>query len=149
MGVCRIDVQAPSAAPPAAVYALLRDGATWPSWSSIDSCEIERPGADEPEGVGAVRVFRRGRTVGRDEITELVPDRRFGYRHVRGLPVRDYQASVEVTPQEGGCLIRWRASFRPAVPGTGWLMRRGIGQFLDECVRGLAGYAASHGAAQP
>ena len=47
----QIDVEVHTAADPAAVYALLIDGSTWPTWSPLDSFELERPAADEPEGV--------------------------------------------------------------------------------------------------
>ena len=43
---------------------LLRDGATWPVWGKLDSFELERPGASEPEGLGAVRIFRQGKVEG-------------------------------------------------------------------------------------
>ena len=87
----RIDVSAHSSAAPAAVFALLQDGSTWPEWSPIESFELEREGDPPPEGVGAIRFFRRGRTTGRDEIVELVPDRRLGYVSLSGLPVRDHR----------------------------------------------------------
>ena len=67
----RIEHTATTAADPATVYALLRDGAGWPTWAPIESFELERHGAGEPEGLGAVRVFRAGRVVGRDEICLL------------------------------------------------------------------------------
>src|SRR5689334_17320727 len=81
MGRQRIEHHATTTADPATVYALLREGATWPTWSPIESFELERPGADEPEGIGAVRRFRSGRVIGHDEIAELVPDQRFAYKH--------------------------------------------------------------------
>ena len=81
MGRQRIERHATTTADPATVYALLRDGAGWPAWTPIESAEIERPGAEEPEGIGAVRLYRSGRVTGRDEIVELVPDRRFAYTH--------------------------------------------------------------------
>src|SRR5436309_7807349 len=53
-----IDERAWSPANPDAVYALLADGATWPTWSGIDSFELREPGDDGGEGLNAVRVFR-------------------------------------------------------------------------------------------
>lgn len=138
-----IDVHTPASA--ATVYALLRDGATWPLWSSIESFELERAGADEPEGVGAIRIFRRARMTGRDQVAELVPDRRFGYRHLSGLPVRDYHATIDLDPDDGGTRIRWCVSFLPRLPGTGRLLRRGVRQFIDDCARGLAAHEATSG----
>jgi Polyketide cyclase / dehydrase and lipid transport len=138
-----IEVTKQSNAPRHAVFALLVDGSTWPLWSPIESFELERPGDPPPEGVGAVRVFRRGRTTGRDGIVEVDPDRRFSYVSLSGLPVRDYLASVELEVDGGGTTISWKASFAPKFPGTGWLLERGLRRFLDRCVQGLAEHAGS------
>ena len=132
-----------STASPDAVFALLVDGNTWPQWSPIESFELERAGEPPPEGVGAIRVFRRGRTTGRDQIVEIVPGRRFGYVSLSGLPVRDYRAHVDLEPDGDGTTIRWQASFAPKVVGTGWLLERGLRRFLGECARGLAEHAAA------
>jgi uncharacterized protein YndB with AHSA1/START domain len=136
-----IEVTKHSASPPAAVFALLVDGETWPRWSPIEAFELERTGDPPPEGVGAIRVFRRGRTTGRDEIVEVVPDRRLGYRSLSGLPVRDYRAQVDLEPDGDGTAIWWEASFAPKVPGAGWLLERGLRRFLEQCARGLAEHA--------
>ena len=138
-----IEVTQHSAAPPAAVFALLVDGETWPRWSPIEAFELERTGDPPPEGVGAIRVFRRGRTTGRDEIVEVVPDRRLSYRSLSGLPVRDYRAHVDLEPDGDGTTIRWEASFAPKLPGTGRLLERGLRRFICECAAGLAAHAAS------
>ena len=140
----RIEVSATTVASPSAVYALLVEGTTWPDWSPIESFALERPGDGAPEGVGAIRVFRRGRTTGRDQVLELVSDRRLRYASLSGLPVRDYVGEVELEPAPGGTDIRWQSSFLPAVRGTGWLVERGIRRFLAGCVHGLAEYAANH-----
>ena len=131
-----------SEAAPASLFALLIDGQTWPRWSPIEAFELERPGDPPPEGVGAIRVFRRGRTTGRDEIVEVVPDRRLSYRSLSGLPVRDYRAHVDLEPDGDGTAIGWEASFAPKVVGAGWLLERGLRRFLEQCARGLAEHAA-------
>jgi Polyketide cyclase / dehydrase and lipid transport len=137
-----IHVTAETSASPAAVFALLTDGSTWPAWSPIESVELEKEGIPPPEGVGAIRRNRRGRVTGRDEIVEIVPGRRFAYRSLSGLPVRDYQAAVELSETNGETRIDWRSSFAPKVPGTGWLMERGLRKFLQDCASGLAAEAA-------
>ena len=138
-----IDVTKHSTATPEAVFALLADGSTWPRWSPIEAFELERPGDPPPEGVGAIRVFRRGRTTGRDQIVELVPGRRLGYVSLSGLPVRDYRANVDLESDGDGTRIRWQASFAPTVPGTGWLLERSLRRFLCECAAGVAAHATS------
>ena len=129
---------------------MLADGSTWPRWSPIDSFELERPGDPPPEGVGAIRVFRRGRTTGRDLVVELVPNRRLRYASLSGLPLRDYvgEVDLEATPA-GGTTIRWHSSFFPKVIGTGWLFEHGIRSFLGRSAQGLAGHAASSRDADP
>ncbi|MDQ4105350.1 MAG: SRPBCC family protein [Actinomycetota bacterium] len=91
-----IDIDVHARATVTAVYTLLRDGAGWPGWMSIESFELERAGERELEGVGAIRIFRKGKVTGRDQVTELIPDHRFSYLHLSGLPVRHYRADVEL-----------------------------------------------------
>jgi Polyketide cyclase / dehydrase and lipid transport len=134
----QIDIRTTTLAGPAAVYALITDGASWPDWSPIDSFELEKEGVGGPEGVGAVRVFRNGRIEGRDTIVELVADRRLGYTHVSDLPIKGYRADIDLEPDGTGTRIRWRASFRATVPGTGPVLRWALGRFLRQCADGLA-----------
>ncbi len=138
MGRQRIEHHATTTADPATVYALLRDGASWPGWGPLDSFELERPGADEPEGLGAVRIYRSGRVTGRDTIAELVENRRFSYTHVSSLPIKNYRADVDLTPTADGTEIRWVSQFDPKIPGTGRLMRRGLDGFVGQHANGLA-----------
>lgn len=142
-----IEHRATTTADPATVYALLRNGATWPAWAPIDSFELEREGAGEREGIGAVRVLRSGRVTGRDTIAELVEDRRFAYTHESSLPVKDYRGSVELDPlPDGGTAIRWVSEFDPKVPGTGAVVRRGLDGFVGKLVAGLAARASADAA---
>ena len=144
MRLRHINVTAVTPASAEAVFALLTDGATWPRWSPIESFELERPGDPPPEGVGAIRVFRQGRTTGRDQILEVAPHRRFAYASLSGLPVRDYVGEIDLAPAAGGgTTIQWHSSFHPKIPGTGWVLERGIRRFLEGCTHGLADYAAA------
>src|SRR5262245_40379574 len=98
--VQKIETSAVSTADPQTVYDLLVDGATWPTWSPLESFTLERPspepppGASHGEGLGAIRVFRTGRTASREEIMELVPARRLSYSLLSGLPLTGYRANV-------------------------------------------------------
>ena len=139
----RIEHTATTTADPATVYALLREGATWPVWGPLDSFELDRPGEDEAEGLGAVRVFRSGRVTGRDTIAELVQDRRFSYTHVSNLPMKNYRADVDLEPAGDGTRIRWVSAFDPKLPGTGALLRRGLDGFVSKLANGLAEHASS------
>lgn len=136
-------------APAPVVYGLLADGASWPTWSGHDSFELVERGQGDGDGVGAVRILRRGRVRSREQVVELVPDQRLGYTLLSGLPLRDYRAAVDLAPERGGTRIRWTADFSPAVPGTGWLYRLALDRFLARVVRGLAARAEAIAAADP
>src|SRR3954452_20134721 len=137
-----IVAHATSAAPPERVFALLADGATYPAWSPIDGFRLEREGEPPPEGPGAIRCFTRGRTPGRDEVVALESPRRLAYRSLSGLPVRGYEAEVVLASDGSGTAITWRATFAPAVPGTGALLAVGLRRFLRQMATGLAAGAA-------
>ena len=138
----RIEHTAITAAEPATVYALLRDGSTWPEWGPIDAYALVRPGAEEPEGIGAVRELRSGRITGRDEIVQLIPDRRLSYAHTSSLPVRDYRGDIDLEPVPEGTRIRWAVGFDPRFPGTGPLVRRALEGFIARLADGLARHSA-------
>ena len=137
---------ATTAADPAAVYALLADGRTWPDWSPLGSFELLDPGTPTDgasEGVGAIRLFTTGRHESRERVVARDPGRAFAYVLEAGLALRDYKAVVSLTPAAGGgTTINWHSTFRAKVPGTGWIYRRQLGAFIGECVQGLATAAA-------
>jgi uncharacterized protein YndB with AHSA1/START domain len=142
MGRQHVDVRAWSPAPPHAVYGLLADGATWPTWSGHEAVELVERGEGDGDGVGAVRVLHRGRIRSRERIVELVPDERLGYELLAGLPLRDYRANVDLAPEGGGTAIRWSADFAPKVPGTGRLYRWALDRFMTATAARLAARAA-------
>src|SRR3954453_23299762 len=105
MGTKVIDEQGWTDAPASVVYALLRDGATWPEWSGIDSFKLQSEGEGGGEGLHAVRVFHTGRHTSVERIVELVPDRRFSYALLSGLPLKGYRADIDLEPTDGGTAI--------------------------------------------
>jgi hypothetical protein len=138
-----IDETVTTGADPAAVYALLADGATWPDWSPLGAFELLEPGAGTPEGLGAVRLFTTGRHRSRERVVTCEPGEAFAYELEAGLPLRDYKAVVTLTATADGTSINWRSTFRPQIPGTGWLYRRELGKFIRRTVEGLAATAGT------
>ena len=139
VGKQHVDVQVHTRAEAEDVYALLRDGPSWPAWTPIDSFQLEQAG--NADGIGEIWIFRNGRVTGRDQVVEMIPGHRFTYRHLSGLPVRDYRGDIELTPTERGTRIGWHICFTPAAFGTGWLLRWMIRRFIQQCADGLAAYA--------
>jgi Polyketide cyclase / dehydrase and lipid transport len=141
-----IDVTARSAASPAEVFALLADGAGWTRWGRWVGAAVDEPAADGGDGVGAVRALTSrtaGRTiVSRERVTDLVPDRLYGYDLLSGLPLRNYHGQVELTPDGAGTRIHWVCRFDRATPGLTWLYRGVLGRFVADAAQRLARYAA-------
>lgn len=147
----QIDVRAVVPAPPAAVWADLVDGSTWPTWSPLGSYELVTPGSTGPDApLGEVRIFRTKQAVGettpREEVVEVVPERRLSYVLLDGMPLDGYRADIDLTPVEGGTEVRWRSSFTARRRWMGPVYRRMLGLFIRRCVDGLA---AHHTATAP
>jgi hypothetical protein len=135
----QISAQAESSASPSSVFRLLRDGATWPRWSLFDSFQLERRGQEDPLGVGAIRVFITKVSRAREEVVEIVPNKRLSYILLSGFPFRDYKADVDlVSLPNGGTLIRWRSSFYAKHFGTAWLWKFFMQRALSDVSRQLA-----------
>lgn len=131
-----IDVRVPTTADPARIYALLLDGSTWPSWSTLGSFELVR-GTDGE--LGSVRLFKTGKHRSYEELVELVPNRRLSYALVppHNLPFATYRADVDI---DGGT-IRWHSQFTMKRRGTALLTKLVFGRFIKATARGLAARA--------
>jgi len=123
--------------------AAVRGAARWPELTPLGSFELHRPGETEPEGVGAVRLFRTPPFASYEQIVELEPDRRFSYALLRGFPVRDYRVGAVLTPVDGGTELHWHCEFSPKIPGTGWFYRWFFGQVHAKVVAGLGAGATA------
>ncbi|WP_234384744.1 SRPBCC family protein [Streptomyces sp. MMG1121] len=130
-----------SSANPDDVFTVLLHAATWPSWSPIDTVEVEGGDPEGPQQVGDTRVFRTGRATSRERIVELVTDRRFGYENLSG-PFRSYRGTVELAEvPQGGTDITWSAVFEPRLRLSGRFWRWYLRRFMQRMADGLAGYA--------
>ncbi|MGH2941346.1 MAG: SRPBCC family protein [Solirubrobacteraceae bacterium] len=139
MGRQHIDIRTTTEAEPDAVWRLLGDSYTWPSWSPIEWVILDRHG--DADGLGEVRTFKQGKARIREQIVERQPERGLSYKLVSGLPLRSYHVDVDLTPQSPGTEIRWHTTFRSAIPGLGWLYRRALTKTMRQFVDGLARHA--------
>jgi uncharacterized protein YndB with AHSA1/START domain len=135
----RLQVQAPAAI----IWEALADARTWPRWSPNDAAYLEREGVPAPDGVGARRVFRTGKITVREEVVGFEPERRLAYRLLSGLPVKDYEAEVLLTPREGkdATELVWQATFQPKFPLTGNWARRRLQETIDQWANALKRHA--------
>jgi len=130
------EVQVRSSAQPGELFAIVADGSRWPSCTPIGSFALEQP--ETTERVGAVRIFKTGPMASRERIVECEPPSHFAYVLVGGLPVRDYRSDIDLVAVDGGTSLRWRSTFWPKIPGTGWLFRFFLKTALQRCAQGIA-----------
>ena len=142
MSVERFEVFARSSASPEAVWRLLADASSWKEWTKLTTAELEREGVPEPDGVGAIRRLGRAGRVSREEVLEFEAPTHLAYTILSGVPVKNYRADVHLTPDGGGTLIAWRASFEPTRAATGVAIRVFFTYFLRDVARRLAKCAA-------
>lgn len=112
-------------APPAVVWALIADATGYALWGPWDASGYENPGDDSPHGVGAVRWLHYGRTTTIERVVDVEEGRRLDYSVERGIPVRNYRASVTLTPAGEGTRIHWAATWDATLAGriARWKLR--------------------------
>lgn len=134
-----VAARAHAAATPEEVWAFVADGATWDRWSRMSESELELPGESQPDGIGAIRRFRTGRLVSREEVTSFVPPSRLAYRVVSSpLPIEDYRSEIVLSAHEAGTAISWTSTFRPRWTGLGVPLRLFVALILRDYSARLA-----------
>jgi uncharacterized protein YndB with AHSA1/START domain len=101
-------------ASPSAVWKLLTDTDASQRYAPVRSIAIERPGHDDPDGVGQVRAIKTWAGTVREEVTTFEPEHRFGYTLLSGVPVRDYRGTITLEPCQRGTRYRWEIQLEAA-----------------------------------
>ena len=125
------------AAPREKIWALLANHEGMKKWAPVREVIRRRPGAPNPDGVGAIRTVRAYGMAVDERITVFAPGERLEYTLVEGAPIRDHAAEIVLTPDGDGTRVVWSVHFRPLVPGTGWLLARMLRGGLERSLDGL------------
>jgi len=139
----RIDVSVRTDAPPAAVWKLLADVDTWHVWGRWRVAELERAGSPDAAGVGAIRRFKVGGRVTREEVVAFEPPARFAYELLSGLPLRNYHSEVTVVPDGAGTRLEWHSTFEPSLQARIW--RPMLAWFIRDTANRMVRAAADGG----
>jgi uncharacterized protein YndB with AHSA1/START domain len=107
------------AAPPEIVFEVLTDHGGYASITQLRKSVLEREGDDAPNGVGAIRSLHSVGPALREEVVAYEPPRRFSYKLLSGLPVRDHLGTVELTAADGGTHMTYAVKSIPTVPLVG------------------------------
>src|SRR6478672_3617038 len=112
-----IELERTTTAAPEVVWRWLADAASWQEWTRLTDTRLEREGAPEPDGVGAIRRFGRAGGSSLEEVVVFDPPRHFAYVLLRGLPIANYRSDVVLEPRAVGTHIRWHSEFDTKYPG--------------------------------
>ncbi len=145
----RIEVSQRIAASREKIWTLLADHEGMKRWSAVREVVRRRQGAPDPNGEGAIRTVRAFGMVVDERITAFKPGERMEYVLVEGAPIRDHSGEVVLLPDGAGTRVVWRVSFRPLVPGTGWLIERILRTGLMRGLEGLRALAEADGTEDP
>jgi uncharacterized protein YndB with AHSA1/START domain len=123
------------AAPPETVFEVLTDHRRYAEITPARRSELEREGDPAPNGVGAIRTMRSVGPPLREEVIGYDPPRRFSYKALSGIPVRDHVGTVELTPQGDGTKVVYAVRTFPTLPLVGAVIvaatKLGVGRLLE------------------
>lgn len=143
-GKYEFEVTGRSAANLERVWPLVGLAGRWKDWAWMTRTYLLRQGANEPEGVGALRRFALGPVGSVEEVVVWEPPHHLGYVARKGLPVRAYRADVRLEADGEGTLVRWSGALDPLVPGTGPIVLACVRGLVSGFTRRLCRYADEH-----
>jgi hypothetical protein len=117
------------------------DHAGWKNWSGLRHSSLEKEGAEDRNGAGAVRSLGSYGFNAFEEILDFNPPERMTYRVVKGgLPMKNHLGEVLFEPDGPGTRVTWRCRFDSGIPGTGWFMRLYVAWFFRSALEGFAAH---------
>jgi hypothetical protein len=138
-----VEVTRRSSAPVERVWDLVAHASTWPEWSSMKSASLDRQGAGEPDGLGAIRRFKTPIGTSVEEVVAFDAPTHFAYSMLSGLAPTGYRSDVTLRPApDGGTEITWHSEFNASngLKAAWWRLyvRRIIGTFSAKLAKGAA-----------
>jgi uncharacterized protein YndB with AHSA1/START domain len=127
------------AAPPEVVFDVLTDHRRYTEITPLRKAELEREGEPAPNGLGAIRVLSAlpGPPM-REEVIAYERPRRFSYKILSGLPVRDHVGTVELSPKDGGTEVTYALKTTPTIPLAGPVFMAILKKAIRDLVGGVA-----------
>lgn len=112
-------------APIQAVWDRYMDHANATEWLPMKSSELTRPGAEDPNGLGAIRTFKRGGLALVEEVVTADAPTYMEYRLIGGVPfLKHHLGRARLTDTGQGVRLVWDITleFKPLTPA--WLLTR-------------------------
>ena len=119
------------------VFLRYTDHVGWSDWAGLGRVRLTREGSPERNGVGAVRSFSSAPGL-REEVVRFDSPSLMEYRVTQGpVPFDQHHGEVRFAPEGSGTRVTWRVSFRAWIPGSGWLIERGLGVLFRRMLASL------------
>lgn len=134
-------------APPETVFDVLTDHRRYAEITPLRKSELEREGEPAPNGVGSIRVLGAVGPDLREETIVYERPRRFSYKVLSGLPVRDHVGTVSLEPSEGGTKVVYALKVMPTVPVFGGLVVAFVRQAIVQLLNGVTAESERRAAA--
>ena len=126
------------AAPPEIVFDVLTDHRRYTEITQLRRAELEREGEPAPNGLGAIRALTLVGPPMREEVIAYDPPRRFSYKILSGLPVRNHVGTVELSPSDGGTKVVYAVHTTTTLPLGGLAVVAGVKQGIRTLLSGVA-----------
>ena len=128
------------AAAPEFVFGTITDHASYPSFTPIRRCELEREGDEAPNGVGAIRALHVAGPPIRERVTAYESPRLFSYEVLSGIPVKSQVGTVTIDPAgDAASTMRYDLEIEPLIPFSGpvvgFITKTAIGRLMDGVAR--------------
>jgi uncharacterized protein YndB with AHSA1/START domain len=136
-----LDFSRTVSAPPETVWEVLADLRGMSEYTRFRKVELEREGDPPPNGVGAIRVLHLAGPPVREEIIAFEPPRRFAYRMLSGVPVKNHVGTVELSPVAGGTRMSYVVETTPKIPVVGFTVVAILRRVIEEIAAGIASEA--------
>lgn len=124
-------------APPEVVFDVLTDHRRYADITRLRKSTLEREGNPAPNGVGAIRVLAAVGPPIREEVVVYEQPRRFSYKVLSGLPLRDHLGTVSLEPSDGGTKVTYALKAIPTVPFAGKAVMFGLKRAVTELLNGV------------
>jgi len=141
-----IDVSRTVAAPVETVWDVVTDLRGMSEFTRFRRVELEREGDPPPNGLGAIRVMHLVGPPVREQIVAFEPPRRFAYRLLSGIPVKDHVGTIELEPAGEGTRMSYVLETTPKVPVVGSALIPVIRNVVDAIAAGIAAEAEKRAA---
>lgn len=115
----RFAVRREIAAPPEIAFETITDHRRYPEFTPLRRVELERHGAEAPNGVGAIRALHLFGPPVREEVIDYEAPVRFSYRILSGAPVRSLIGTVLVAATPAGSLMTYEMLIEPRIRFSG------------------------------